>query len=147
LEQTPTEGTFAGLPYLREALSLTNTHSPTPGWYPDPSGSGQQRYFDGANWTDLQSAPVAYQGDQVSTKSSAAAGLLQLFFGWFGLGRFYVGSPIIGVIQLVIGLIGIFTTWLIVGFFILGALSIWTFIDAIMLFSGAVRDGEGRKLR
>jgi uncharacterized membrane protein len=47
----------------------------------------------------------------------------------------------------VIGLIGIFTTWLIVGFFILGALSIWTFIDAIMMFSGAVRDGEGRKLR
>ena len=26
-------------------------------------------------------------------KSAVAAGLLQLFFGWFGLGRFYVGSP------------------------------------------------------
>jgi hypothetical protein len=29
------------------------------GWYPDPSGSGDQRYFDGANWTNSQAiAPV-----------------------------------------------------------------------------------------
>jgi hypothetical protein len=29
------------------------------GWYPDPSGSGDQRYFDGANWTESQAvAPV-----------------------------------------------------------------------------------------
>jgi hypothetical protein len=25
----------------------------TPGWYPDPAGLGQQRYFDGANWGPL----------------------------------------------------------------------------------------------
>lgn len=23
-----------------------------PGWYPDPQGSGKERYFDGENWTD-----------------------------------------------------------------------------------------------
>jgi Domain of unknown function (DUF4352)/Protein of unknown function (DUF2510) len=29
------------------------------GWYPDPSGSGDQRYFDGANWANSQAvAPV-----------------------------------------------------------------------------------------
>ncbi|BBY64721.1 Ltp family lipoprotein [Mycolicibacterium helvum] len=28
------------------------------GWYPDPAGTGQQRYFDGTNWTD-QDAPPA----------------------------------------------------------------------------------------
>jgi hypothetical protein len=28
------------------------------GWYPDPSGSGQQRYWDGSQWTD-QYAPGA----------------------------------------------------------------------------------------
>ncbi|SKU72481.1 Protein of uncharacterised function (DUF2510) [Mycobacteroides abscessus subsp. massiliense] len=25
---------------------------PAPGWFPDPSGAPQQRYFDGVRWTD-----------------------------------------------------------------------------------------------
>ena len=54
-----------------------------------------------------------------SSADRASAGLLQLFFGWFGLGRFYIGSPIIGVIQLLLGLIGIFTLFVFVGLFIL----------------------------
>jgi Protein of unknown function (DUF2510) len=29
------------------------------GWYPDPSGSGGLRYFDGYRWTDHVSAPPA----------------------------------------------------------------------------------------
>jgi hypothetical protein len=28
--------------------------TPAAGWYPDPSGADGQRYFDGANWTDLR---------------------------------------------------------------------------------------------
>lgn len=31
-------------------LAVT-TPTPAPGWYPDPSGAPQQRYFDGATWT------------------------------------------------------------------------------------------------
>ena len=80
-------------------------------------------------------------------KSAVAAGLLQLFFGWFGLGRFYVGSLGIAFTQLVLGFLGIGTVFFIVGFFILVPLSIWTFIDAILMFSGNVKDKEGRKLR
>jgi hypothetical protein len=34
---------------------LTNTPSPPPGWYPDPSGAPGQRYFDGARWTEHRS--------------------------------------------------------------------------------------------
>jgi uncharacterized RDD family membrane protein YckC len=30
------------------------------GWYPDPAGSGGQRYFDGANWTGHLTAPPGY---------------------------------------------------------------------------------------
>lgn len=80
-------------------------------------------------------------------KSAVAAGLLQLFFGWFGLGRFYVGSLDIAFTQLALGILGIGTVFFIVGFFILVPLSIWTFIDAILMFSGNVKDKEGRKLR
>jgi uncharacterized RDD family membrane protein YckC len=32
------------------------------GWYPDPGGSGGQRYFDGANWTGHLTAPPSYVG-------------------------------------------------------------------------------------
>ena len=64
--------------------------------------------------------------------------------GWFGLGRFYVGSPGTAFTQLALG---IGTVFFIVGFFILVPLSIWTFIDAILMFSGNVKDIEGRKLR
>ncbi|OBG25435.1 DUF2510 domain-containing protein [Mycobacterium sp. E3198] len=34
------------------------TATPPPGWYPDPSGDNNQRYFDGTNWTD-HVAPIA----------------------------------------------------------------------------------------
>ena len=33
-----------------------------PGWYPDPAGSGGQRYFDGANWTAWSTAGASDQG-------------------------------------------------------------------------------------
>jgi hypothetical protein len=39
----------------REGITLTNTPSPPPGWYPDPSGAPDQRYFDGARWTEHRS--------------------------------------------------------------------------------------------
>ncbi len=119
------------------------------GWYPDPSGQGQQ-YWDGTQWLAPAAQAGIYAVQQpapLSEKSAMAAGLFQLFFGWFGIGRFYVGSTAIGFIQLAIGIIGIVSSIVLVGFFILGALSIWTFIDAMLMFAGAVRDGDGRKLR
>ncbi len=35
------------------------TTGPGPGWFPDPDGSGGQRYFDGTAWTEHRVAPVA----------------------------------------------------------------------------------------
>jgi hypothetical protein len=31
---------------------VTNTHQPAAGWYPDPSGAPNRRYWDGQSWTD-----------------------------------------------------------------------------------------------
>jgi TM2 domain-containing membrane protein YozV len=86
--------------------------------------------------------------EAVSDKSGLTAGLLQLFFGCFGAGRFYLGSTVIGILQLCVGLFGVLTT--ILGFsglpFLLGA-AVWGLVDAMMIFSGSVKDSYGRSLR
>src|SRR6202012_2251190 len=57
-------------------------------------------------------------GLPLSDKSAAAAGLLQLFLGLFGAGRFYIGSTQIAVAQLGGG-----RFWLIFGLFCLFGLA------------------------
>ncbi|MBR1802880.1 MAG: TM2 domain-containing protein [Clostridia bacterium] len=71
-----------------------------------------------------------------NAKSKIAAGLLQLFLGSFGVGRFYLGYTGIGVAQILV-------TWLTCG---IGA--IWPFIDAILILTGSVNtDADGNPLR
>ena len=36
---------------------MTNTPPPA-GWYPDPTGAAQQRYWDGQQWTEALAAPT-----------------------------------------------------------------------------------------
>lgn len=95
-------------------------------------------------------------GLPVSDKSKVAAGLLELFLGGFGAGRFYLGHTGIGVAQLGIHLAGWFFFFL--GFVTFGigmaiamlfwmAGGLWALIDAIMMFSGGVKDAHGRVLR
>ncbi len=129
---------------------------PGPGWYPDPSGApATQRYFDGKKWTDqlapLGTSAVAHpqiQGPLPPPKSAVAAGLLQLFLGTFGVGRFYIGDTGTAAAQLVLGLVGIFfLAFCFIGIWILIPLWIWTFVDAIMMFTGSVTDAYGRKLQ
>ena len=88
-----------------------------------------------------------HTGELLSDKSKATAGLLQLFFGWWGIGRFYIGSTAIAVIQLALWIVAVLTSFFLIGFFIWAGLAIWAFIDAIMMFAGSVRDGNGRRLR
>lgn len=39
--------------------------STAPGWYPDPAGSPQQRWWDGASWTEHLAAPAFASGPYV----------------------------------------------------------------------------------
>lgn len=77
-------------------------------------------------------------GEPLSEKSKLIAGLLQLIglFGLVGFGRIYLGQTGYGVAQLLVGIVtcGI------------GAI-IWGIVDAILIFTGSVRDNEGRPLR
>ena len=70
-------------------------------------------------------------GQPYSEKTKLVAGLLQIFLGCFGVGRFYLGNTGIGLAQL----------------FTCGGLGIWALVDGIMILVGNVTDSEGRPLR
>ena len=64
-----------------------------------------------------------------------AAGLLQIFLGGFGIGRFYLGYTGIGVAQLIITICTC------------GIGAIWGFIDGILILTGSVStDSNGNPL-
>ncbi|MFE5208461.1 TM2 domain-containing protein [Streptomyces sp. NPDC056600] len=75
---------------------------------------------------------VDHLGRPYSDKSKIVAGVLQLFLGGLGIGRFYVGSVGVGVAQLLT----------------CGGLGIWALVDAILFFTSNDRtDKQGRPLR
>jgi Protein of unknown function (DUF2510)/TM2 domain len=98
--------------------------------------------------------PVA--GKPLSDKRAAIAGVLQLFFGVFGAGRFYIGSKAIGGYQLGLTIVGFVlagvtphsadTAVTLIGLLLIGV-ALWAFIDAILMFARFVTDGQGRRLR
>ncbi len=74
--------------------------------------------------------------------------MLQLFFGVFGVGRFYIDSTQIAVAQLLLGLVGlVFTLFCFIASPLLLGSIIWAIVDAIMMFTGSVKDNYGRRLR
>ena len=120
------------------------------GWYPDPEGKPQSRYWDGDSWTSqvgpllpqaqapaapaISSAfvPVSHDaaGNPVSDRSRLAAALLCFFVGVLGVHRFYVGKVGTGILQLVT----------------FGGLGIWALIDLIIILVGTFRDKQDRVL-
>jgi TM2 domain-containing membrane protein YozV len=124
------------------------TGYPPPG-YPQPQPYPGYAGYPG-NAVDPQ-APFGRDpatGVPLSDKSASTAGLLQLFFGMFGIGRFYIDSTQVAVAQLLLGLFGfVFTLFCLVGLPVLLGSAVWAIIDAIMMFTGSVKDNHGRKLR
>ncbi|MET8762877.1 NINE protein [Lentzea sp. NPDC004782] len=79
-------------------------------------------------------APYGYDpmtGIPLSDKSKIAAGVLQLFLGNLGIGRFYTGHVGIAVAQLLT----------------CGGCGIWSLIDGIIILVNGGTDAQGRKLR
>jgi TM2 domain-containing membrane protein YozV len=100
-------------------------YPPPPGYPPPPA------YPVPPGWP---TAVDAY-GRPLSDRSKVTAGLLGIFFGSIGLGRFYLGYTGMGIAQIAV-------TWLTCG---IGGL--WPLIDAIMILAGKVPDAQGRILR
>jgi len=72
----------------------TGGSPPRADWYPDPSGSGGQRYWDGNGWTDHVRPPATMSGgppvyQYASPKSPILAIVLSVL--WLGGGHFYAG--------------------------------------------------------
>ncbi|MBA0046972.1 NINE protein [Mycobacteroides sp. LB1] len=111
--------------------------TPPPGTpYPPPGGA----LYPPPGYVD-PAAPFGRNpatGQPYSDKSKLVAGLLQLLglVGFLGFGRIYLGQTLLGVIQLVVGLV----TFGIVAV-------IWAIVDAVLIFGGKVDDKAGRALR
>jgi eukaryotic-like serine/threonine-protein kinase len=78
-------------------------------------------------------APFGYDrmGRPLSDKSKVAAGLLQIFLGSFGVGRFYTGHAGMGIAQLLT----------------CGGCGVWALIDGIVLLASDSTDAQGRMLK
>lgn len=114
---------------------------PPPGYQQPPQPYGQPGYaapgYGTGGYAD-PSAPYGYDmaGRPYSDKQKLVAGLLGIFLGAFGVGRFYTGHTGLGVAQLVVGIFTCFTVS-----------SIWGLIDGILILVNGGTDSEGRPLR
>ncbi|SOX56534.1 TM2 domain-containing protein [Mycobacterium ahvazicum] len=128
-------------------------YPPQPGYVPPQPGSPPSQPYPGyGGYPGVDPhAPFGRDpatGVALSDKSGTTAGLLQLFFGVFGIGRFYIDSTQIAVAQLILGLVGlVFSLFCFIALPVLLGSAVWAVVDAIMMFTGSVKDSYGRKLR
>ncbi len=106
-------------------------YGPPPGGYGPPAGPPPGGFGAGAS-TGAPFGVDPLSGQPYSDKSKIVAGLLQIFLGSFGVGRFYLGYIGLGVAQLLIG-------WVTCG--------VWPLVDGILMLMGKVPDAQGRPLR
>lgn len=123
-------------------------YPPPPGNYPPPPGgpppggygAPPPGAFGAPPPPAMAQANAPYGIDPVtgmpySDKQKMTAGLLQIFLGSFGVGRFYLGYTGLAIAQIAV-------VWLTCG---IGA--VWPLIDGVMILTGKVPDAQGRPLR
>lgn len=121
---------------------------PPPGPYPPPGQQYPPPAYPPPGYYADPTAPYGrdpFTGEALSDKSKVVAGLLQLLglVGVLGIGRIYVGQTTFGVAQLVGCLLVSVVTC---GFGVVIPV-IWGIVDAVLIFTGKVRDQQGRPLR
>lgn len=76
-----------------ESVPPSSTPNAAPGWYPDPGGSSQQRWWDGERWTDaLQAGSPAATGANSTGWAALAhlSALIALIVGFVFVGPLVV---------------------------------------------------------
>ncbi len=82
-----------------------------------------------------------------NNKQKLVAGLLALFLGTYGVHNFYLGYTKKAVIQLVCTIVGLVTSIIVIGFFVVLGIAIWALVEAIMIFTGKIStDANGNPL-
>jgi TM2 domain-containing membrane protein YozV len=101
----------------------TGGPSPRADWYPDPNGSGGQRYWDGNAWTDHVRTPAAqpWQQQPVLQHASPKSPLLAIVLSvlWLGAGHFYAGRT--DTLPIVFAVLNGFL-WLVTAFCLIGVI-------------------------
>lgn len=123
---------------------------------PQPTGPYYPQSYPLPYATSSPVDPVApfgrhpFTGEPFSDKSKAAAGLLQIllpFVGICGVGRLYIGSTAIGLMQLLGFWIAVAFSLVLIGLPFLIGIWLWTVIDGVVIIAGNAHDGSGRVLR
>ncbi len=88
---------------------------------------------------------LAFYASKKAAKSGGGNQIVALvlcfFLGFLGVHSFYLGNTKKGVWQLVLFLVGILTSFFLIGFVFLAALSIWVLIDFIRIIIGDLGPG------
>lgn len=136
-DQQPYGQQAYGQPYAQQQPYSPQAYDPAAA-YGQPAYGAQPGYGYAGAMVPAAGAPFGVDpmtGLPYSDKSKLTAGLLQIFLGGLGIGRFYLGD------------IGLAITQIIVTFVTLGFGSLWGFIDGIILLAGSPNDRFGRPLR
>jgi TM2 domain-containing membrane protein YozV len=104
----------------------------------------QKRGSGGTHDRSVNAPPGSPPVSGVSSKSRLVTVLLAVFLGVFGAHRFYAGRIVTAALMLALFILGLATTEVYAGPFLIGAVSVWVFVDFIMACVGKMRDGGGR---
>lgn len=86
--------------------------------------------------------------DDPSAKSKIVAGLLGIFLGCFGVHNFYLGFTNKAVLQLVLTIVGLITSCIVIGVFVVLGIQIWAIVEGIMILCGKMTvDASGKPLK